>query len=197
VEALIEHGADANRAEVGKELWSPLKFATRGGGKVAKDLIRILVLKGKADVNYQPGRVGTTALLEAVHCHRLDLISELLKLGADANLTDSNPNPKYDKYPCCPPICLAAKVAPLNEIVDYLRIFVEEGKANVNTVRKGGFTALYEVCIRGSVNAVQFLLAHGADRAIKTTGGDTTLHCVLRDQPPNWSAISNLLKSTS
>jgi ankyrin repeat protein len=196
VEVLIEHGADANRAEVGKELWSPLKFATRGGGKMAKDLIRVLVLKGKADVNYQPGRVGTTALSEAVHCHRLDLVSELLKLGADANLTDSNPNPKYDKYSCCPPICLAAKIAPLNEIVDYLRVLVEDGKANVNAVRNGGFTALHEVCIRGSIKAVQFLLAHGADRAIKTTDGDTILDCVLRDQPSNWSAISKLLKNT-
>jgi ankyrin repeat protein len=197
VEALIEHGANANRAEVGKELWSPLKFATRGGGKVAKDLIRVLVLRGKADVNYQPGRVGTTALLEAVHCHRPDLVSELLKLGADANLTDSNPNAKYDKYSYCPPICLAANKAPLNEVVDYLRILVDEGKANVNAARRGGFTALHEVSIRGSVNAVQFLLAHGADRSIKTAGGDTTLDCVLRDQPPNWSAISNLLKRGS
>jgi ankyrin repeat protein len=197
VEVLIEHGADANRTEVGKELWSPLKFATRSGGKVAKDLIRVLVLKGKADVNYQPGKIGTTALLEAVHSHHLDLVSELLKLGADANLTDSNPNPKYDKYPCCPPICLAAKAAPLNEIVDYLRILVEEGKADVNAVRKGGFTALHEVCIRGSVSAARFLLAHGADRAIKTTGGDTILDCVMRDQPPNLSAIYNLLKSTT
>jgi ankyrin repeat protein len=164
---------------------------------VAKELIRVLVLKGKADVNYQPGRVGTTALLEAVHCRRPDLVSELLKLGADANLTDSNPNPKYDKYPCCPPICLAAKEAPLNEVVDYLRILVEEGKANVNATRRGGFTALHEVSIRGSLNAVQFLLGHGADRAIKTSAGDTTLDCVLRDQPPNWSAISKLLKRAS
>jgi ankyrin repeat protein len=197
VEVLLEHGANANRAEVGKELWSPLKFATRGGGKVAKDLIRALVLKGKANVNYQPGRVGTTALFEAVQSQHLDLVSELLKLGADANLTDSNPNPKYDKHPYCPPICLAAKIAPLNEIVDYLQILIEDGKANVNAVRKGGFTALHEVCIRGSVHAVRFLLAHGADSAIKTTDGDTILDFVLRDQPPNWSAISKLLKSAS
>jgi hypothetical protein len=56
---------------------------------------------------------------------------------------------------------------------------------------------LYEVCIRGSVKAVQFLLAHEADRAVKTADGHTILDCVLRDQPPNWSAISKLLKSTS
>src|SRR5215471_6539740 len=124
---------------------SALSFAAwRGHSQVAKALIA-----AGADVNTSTN-AGITPLMFAAGMGEADCVEVLLSAGANVNAKS-----KFDGYS-------ALMFQSLANLGDVWRILIDRG-ADVNAKADSGETVLMLEAQRGSVPAVEALIAHGAD----------------------------------
>lgn len=92
----------------------------------------------------------------------LRAISLLLKFGAVVEATDDNGDN-------------ALLFAASRLQTDAVEILITEGGANINARSTLGYTALTHAAVNGSLQLVQFLVAHGAHHAV-TYDGDSVIN---------------------
>lgn len=85
VKTLLEHGADPNATGL-RTYGTPLGCAIRSE-EDAESAIALLLIRRGAKLNYRDEE-GKTALLQAVHAHRVPVITELLHADVDLTVTD-------------------------------------------------------------------------------------------------------------
>ena len=95
-----------------------------------------------------------------------EIISNLVKRGAEVN---SNYGPSL-KTPL-------HRSVELNR-TDLLKLFVENGRGDVNLKDKTGWTPLHNAASSGRIQIVRYLLSHGGKRGInyQDVDGETPLH---------------------
>ena len=148
-----------------------LQSAARNGHV---DIVRLLVING-VDVNnkgrhqrYSPtggaaAPPGSTALHIAVYHGYIQVVMELLNLGADVNAT-----------------CHWDQITPLNVAVtrndlNIARLLLDRG-ANGNGITGAGHPPLLDAATRGHVEMATLLLQRGAEVDAIDTNGDPVLH---------------------
>ena len=143
VSKLLSSGADVNaRDELGG---TPLLDAAWSGNV---DITRVLLQHG-ADVNATHREAGSTALEYAVLTGRTAVVQLLLAAGADINRRY-----RYDQT-----VLHLAAARPFPQILALL----VNGHTVLNPVDANGNTPLDEAVLHNQIDAVRFLLAHGAD----------------------------------
>uniref|UniRef100_UPI00398E41A8 2-5A-dependent ribonuclease-like isoform X3 n=1 Tax=Pristiophorus japonicus TaxID=55135 RepID=UPI00398E41A8 len=141
VEGLIKDGALLNSDAGGVALCFA---ASKGHEDIAE-----LLLKNKANVNYQTVDSGWTPLLNAVQSDHENIVHLLLKHEADPHLRKRNG---------ATPFIIAA----IGGNVSLLQTFLSLG-ADVNETDVNGFTAFMEAAQYGNEDALRFLFEKNAD----------------------------------
>jgi len=132
--------------EVDSEQWSALHSACASGNfQVMKDL---LSLKAKVEALTNKGQ---TPLQLAIYSGSLDCVNELLKYGANPNVSTV-----HEK---CTPLHLACQKGFAQIAV----ALVDHG-ANVNALNVLNRTPLHMAAEAGRIDIGKYLIAHGADR---------------------------------
>ncbi|KAI9772775.1 MAG: hypothetical protein M1839_002320 [Geoglossum umbratile] len=177
---LLSAGADPNIG--GGDLHSPLQAAARH----RQSMVRPLLAAG-ADVSAVGGRLGT-ALHAAAYAHDCESIELLLQHGADVNIIAG----KYGST-----IQAAAKRNSVSsghwtasrQSVHAMQALYDHGA--LVTVEAGKYcTALQMAAKSGNLEAVKWLLGHGADPHIKGGEFGTALKGALKKE--RWAVISYL-----
>jgi ankyrin repeat protein len=181
VKLLIEHGADVERTRfLGRldDAERPVADLLIAHGKrvpswilpracrpdvSSNELHRVTVLLDYGASLEDRGRYGLTALHYAVRGGKLPLIKLLLERGARADALDENG---------LTPLLHLSKTRSKADPVPVMELLAERG-ANVNARDEAQSTLLMYFARRGHVGAVQWLLAHGADRSARNRSGKT------------------------
>lgn len=192
VRSLLENGAEVNRIH-GYD--TPLVQAIRRG-----DLeIFNLLLQYQADFNPKIGQNGALevaivyhrvemvqtllargvvlnptqgkiALNEAVSVGWLDLVKQMLSMGAPVDFQrEDRPTPLY----------LAAQLGDLGMV----RTLIQAG-ANPNSTAERGHTPLMQALLRGNVEVATYLLQNGANLNVRTPDGTHALMMAVRSGNP-------------
>jgi ankyrin repeat protein/truncated hemoglobin YjbI len=181
VKLLIEHGADVERTC----FLGPLDDAERpvadlliGRGKKvpawmlpracrpdvsSNELHRVTVLLDYGASLDDRGRYGLTALHYAVRGGKLPLINLLLERGARADALDEDG---------LTPLLHLSKTRSKADPIPVMELLAASG-ADVDAVDETQGTLLMHFARRGNAGAVQWLLAHGADRSARNKSGKT------------------------
>ncbi len=181
VKLLIEHGADVARTD----LLGRLDDAERPvadlliarGKKVpawmlpracrpdvsSNELHRVKVLLEYGASVDDRGRYGLTALHYAVRGGKLPLIKLLLERGADVNAMGADG---------LTPLVHLSKTRSKSDPIPVMELLATRG-ADLNARDETGGTLLMHFARRGNAEAVQWLLAHGADRCACNKSGKT------------------------
>lgn len=149
VKALIKHGADVNARNTDMEpRWSGARYRRR--------------------------QVGLTPFLAAARQADIDVMRLLLEHGAD---------PKMNTPLNITPLMLAAGIAWASnqdraseeQVLDAVKMLVEELGADVNFVADTGETAMHAAAYRGANSVVQYLFDKGAKLDVVDKSGRTPL----------------------
>jgi ankyrin repeat protein len=149
VRSLIKHGADVNSRNTDMEpRWSGARYRRR--------------------------QVGLTPFLAAARQADLEVMRELLKHGAD---------PKMNTPLNLTPLMLAAGIAWASnqdraseeQVLETVKMLVEELGADVNFVADTGETAMHAAAYRGANSVVQYLFDKGAKLDVVDKSGRTPL----------------------
>ena len=181
VKLLIEHGADVDRAG----FLGPLDDANRpvadlliaNGKKIpdwmlpracrpdvsSNEVHRVTVLLDYGANLNDRGRYGMTALHYAVRGGKLPLIQLLLNRGAQVDALDES---------ALTPLLHLSKTRSKADPIPVMALLVSSG-ANVNARDESASTLLMYFARQGHAEAVQWLLAHGADRDARNKSGKT------------------------
>ncbi|XP_032884231.1 2-5A-dependent ribonuclease-like [Amblyraja radiata] len=124
---------------------TPLFLAADQGNEQLVELL----LKNKANVNYQIESSGWSPLLTAIQSNHEKVVHLLLEYGADPHLRKDNG---------ATPFIIAAIIGE----VRVLQLFLSRG-ADVNEADDNGFTAFMEAAIYDKEAALRFLFDHKAD----------------------------------
>ncbi|XP_066977971.1 ankyrin repeat domain-containing protein 29-like isoform X3 [Macrobrachium rosenbergii] len=155
VKALLDKGANPN-AESLKTGFFPLYFAAKMGNVVMVNLL----LKAKADVNYQTLN-GETALIAATAWDRETIVNILLGASADPNIVDNLKTGALHR-------------AAYYGYVPILKKLVEK-KANVSALNVEGRTPLH-FCAKGAqTGTLTELLKSCPDDRVRDMNGKTAL----------------------
>lgn len=174
VKLLIEHGAVAERVTLlgrlddeerpmaelliahGKKVpdWMLPRACRPDVSKNEMHRVRVLLDYG-ARIDDR-GRYGLTALHYAVRGGKLPLIRFLLERGADANALDLDG---------LTPLLHLSKTRSKADPIPVMELLAASG-ADLNARDENGGTLLMHFARRGNAKAVQWLLAHGADRTV-------------------------------
>ncbi|KAJ8667558.1 hypothetical protein QAD02_009221 [Eretmocerus hayati] len=151
--ALLKLGADPNLSD--DDDATPLHYAVMANAiECIKELIQ-----SKTKLNLEAhNEAGWSALHLAVKLGSLSLVMELIKAGADVNVTDMS----YGRT-----VLHIAVDSNHKQIIQYL---LTKTKIDVNKKNFGGNTALHNAVVKGGKAAeelVSILKAHGADPAIR------------------------------
>jgi len=149
IKSLLKHGADINGRNTDMEpRWSGARYRRR--------------------------LVGATALLFAAKAGDVEVMRLLLQNGADPKInTDLN----------ITPLMAAAGIAwasnqdraSESQVLEAVRLLVEEQGANVNAVSDLGETAMHAAAYRGANSVVQYLFDKGAALDVVAKDGRTPL----------------------
>jgi ankyrin repeat protein/truncated hemoglobin YjbI len=181
VQLLIEHGADVERTgflgrlDDAKRPVADLLIAQ--GKKVpawmlpracrpdvsCNEVHRVMVLLDYGANVEDRGRFGLTALHYAVRGGKLPLIKLLLERGAKADALDENG---------LTPLLHLSKTRSKADPIPVMELLAASG-ADVDARDENQGTLLMYFARRGNANAVQWLLAHGADRNARNKSGKT------------------------
>jgi ankyrin repeat protein len=167
VKALLQRGADVTARD--EDRATALMHAA---GDADLPVMKLLLGEG-ADVN-ATSKSGATALVWALH--DVEKVKLLLNHGArdmDAALLDA---------------------ADIPGATPVLKLLVEHG-ANLN-YSKSGFTVLMAASRAGNLNAVRYLIDHGADVRARTKSGYTALFAAL-SWPGNAAVVQTLLEHSA
>jgi ankyrin repeat protein len=115
---------------------------------------------------------GSTALHGACYWGQVEIARLLLESGADANV------PTRDGFLNIRPLGCAVATPDIPNpsqdemvVVELVDLLLANG-ANVNGRRRDGLTALHSAAFRNHLRVIEVLLQHGADPAIKGSGGE-------------------------
>jgi ankyrin repeat protein/truncated hemoglobin YjbI len=183
VKLLIEHGADVQRVSLLGRLDDaerPVADLLIAEGKNVPDwmlpcacrpdvstneLHRVIVLLNYGASLDDRGRYGLTALHYAVRGGKLPLIKLLLERGAQANALDEDG---------LTPLMHLSKTRSKADPIPVMELLAASGaKVDVRDETQG--TLLMYFARRGNAEAVQWLLAHGADRNARNKSGKTAV----------------------
>lgn len=143
VERLIAEGGLVDF--VHDDMKTPLFLAADQGNEQLVELL----LKNKANANYQIESSGWSPLLTAIQANHEKVVHLLLKNGADPRLRKKNG---------ATPFITAAIIGQ----VSLLQLFLPDD-ADVNEADDNGFTAFMEAAIYDNEDALRFLFDHKAD----------------------------------
>jgi len=181
VKLLIQHGADVQRVGFLGRLDDPERpvadLLIANGKKVpdwmlpracrpdvsANELHRVTVLLDYGASVDDRGRYGLTALHYAVRGGKLPLIKLLLERGAQANALDGDG---------LTPLLHLSKTRSKADPIPVMELLAASG-ANFDARDETQGTLLMYFSRRGNAEAVQWLLAHGADRNARNKNGKT------------------------
>jgi ankyrin repeat protein len=175
VRLLLAHGADVNK--IGKLKCSPLHMVSDVLPSNTTDMhMRMIDLLYSYGVDPNPGeREPQIPLHVAVVRNNLDMVRKLHSIGADVNRRDANGRVVLEHAMC------------MNEQMSNLLL---ELGADVNQPGLNDYPLLILVACWGWLNAVIFLLDHGADINAKNPYGYTALKIAKTQSHQN---IVNLL----
>jgi len=159
---LIEAGA--NLEIKGQKGWTALHNAASGGDKGYKEVAEAL-LKAHASVDAL-SETMLTPLHEAAGKSWVDLVRLLVDAGANVNARD-----KFSNTPLRMCASNAQSFATLDTFKQTVKILLDAG-ADINSGTTINTTSLHSVVKWGNVEAVRFMLEHGADPNIRTTKGE-------------------------
>ncbi|MEM9345859.1 MAG: ankyrin repeat domain-containing protein [Planctomycetota bacterium] len=173
---LVESGVDIS-SEITSHGMTPLRYAVSWNQG-----LKYLIKQG-ADINYQAGDFGTTALMEAAMHEHLKATQILIEAGADVNLKSFNKETAL-YHACAGSTKTSQKIAfmlidagadilgdktmPIITVAashsnpEVIQRLIDEG-ADVNTHSKMGVCPLYKAIIWKQKKNIEVLLAHGAD----------------------------------
>jgi ankyrin repeat protein len=181
VKLLIEHGADVERAGLLGRLDDkerPVADLLIAHGKKVpawmlpracrpdvstNELHRVTVLLDYGASVDDRGRYGLTALHYAVRGGKLPLIKLLLERGADVNALGEDG---------LTPLMHLSKTRSKADPIPVMELLAASG-ATVDARDENEGTLLMHFARRGNAEAVQWLLAHGADRNARNKSGKT------------------------
>jgi ankyrin len=155
VKLFLDKGADPNQNK-GRPLCS---CSSVGGAPV--EAIKLLLDRG-ADPNLWEKE---SALIEASHANRPDVVRLLLERGANINAQEK----EKGKTALMEAVEGGASKDPI------VKILLEKG-ADIRITNKSGYSALGLASRAGRVQAAQMLLDKGANINVKSKGGWTPLH---------------------
>jgi len=154
MQRLLDKGADANaRNAAGSTalMWTATDIAkTR------------LLLQHHADATLVSNRGRSALFVAAMSDHSADIVRLLLANRADTHVLDETK-------------MTALHAATVGSDAETIRLFLDAG-LTVNAADAGGFTPLMNAAQRGNVEAVNLLLARGADPNIVSALGDPSSH---------------------
>ena len=157
---LIEHGANLDCRD--KDDQTALHYAVCGSD-VSCEILSYLIENG-AEVNAFTRRDNTPLMLACKYGH-LNAVSSLIKHGAKVNLQDAIGNTAVYYALSC------SNASP--EVLS--RLMRDRAAVNSACTRENG-TPLMIACQYGHMNAVTFLIEHGANMVLQDKNGDTALH---------------------
>ena len=193
---LLDHGANPNLSN--QKGWNPLYLAVKHrnietgtipvpNANQAMDFIKLLLDRGanpdlrvSSNTEIRNGQratwlneAGATPFLRAALCGDIEVMKLLLAHGAD---------PKIPTDDHTTPLMAAAGVGysegfihdrSEEETIDAMKLILDLG-ANVNDANDNGLTALHGAAHKASLAEINFLVAHGADLAVKDKGGSAS-----------------------
>lgn len=159
---LIKSGA--NLEIKGQKGWTALHNAASGGDKGYKEVAEALI-KHNASVDALSETL-LTPLHEAAGKSLVDLVRLLVDAGADVNARD-----KFSNTPLRMCASNAQSFANLETFKQTVQILLDAG-ADINSGTTINTTSLHSVVKWGNIDAVKFMLEHGADPNIRTTKGE-------------------------
>ena len=150
---------EVNEVCDGKE--TPLMIACKGRNR---DLVELLVVQGKANVNIRAPNTGDTALILASTHGNLGMVNILLEKGrANANIQKKSG-------------ATALMQASFAGHVEVVKALLFLGHANANIQDSAGNSAVLLASMKGYVNVVRVLVENGrADATIPNRGGWTSM----------------------
>ncbi|KAJ3513639.1 hypothetical protein NMY22_g14979 [Coprinellus aureogranulatus] len=176
VRSIVKAGASVNQQFHSDWLYEPaLQVAYSQDAPMS--VLELMLEKG-ADPNTRSGSFNEVCLHEACRKGKDDVVSLLLKYGANPDIQDFNQwTPLH--YAC------ASKHAKCTEIL------LEAG-ANINAQEDDGWTALHLACWNRHVDCVKLLLERGADTSIRDKDGRTAFQDASRR---GYTEVVELLRS--
>ena len=170
---LIEHGANLDRRD--KDDQTALHYAVCGSD-VSCEILSYLIENG-AEVNAFTRHDNCTPLMLACKYGHLNAVTSLIEHGAKVNLQDAFGN--------------TAVYYALNYSdgsPEVLSCLMRDRAAVNNACRRDNCTPLMMACQYGHMNAVTFLIEHGANMDLQDEDGNTALHYAV-----NAGAVDTLL----
>ena len=158
---LIEHGANLDHRD--KDDQTALHYAVCGSD-VSCEILSYLIENG-AEVNAFTRRDNCTPLMLACKYGHLNAVTSLIEHGAKVNLQDAIGNTAVQYALSC------SNGSP--EVLS--RLMRDRAAVNSACTRDNG-TPLMMACQNGHMNAVSFLIEHGANMDLQDKNGDTALH---------------------
>ena len=128
---------------------------------------------------------GFTPLGLAAFFGRKAILEELIRRGADVNITSNNTMKVQ---------AIHSAVAQQDQALalQMTEMLLKKG-ASVNATQSGGWTPLHEVAFHGEIKLVRLLLDWGADKTIKSDDGKTAIDMALQQ---GHTDVIALLQST-
>ena len=169
---LIEHGANLDRRD--KDDQTALHYAVCGSDVSCK-ILSYLIENG-AEVNAFARRDNTPLMLACKYGH-LNAVSSLIEHGAKVNLQDAIGNTAVHYALSCS-----------NGSPEVLSRLMRDRAAVNSACTRYNSTPLMIACQYGHMNAVTFLIEHGANMDLQDQDGNTALHYAV-----NAGAVDTLL----
>lgn len=144
---LVEKGAEPNAVEC----WSGYRHTVLNLAIILQGPIEVVchLLDNRANIHLRSGH-NVTAIMEAVHHHRWDVVRLLAERGADVREKST-----FDRYPV---ICKAT----IEGQAELIPLLMEKG-ADIEAKNIDGWTAMNEAVCHRRVDTLKVLLDHGAD----------------------------------